>query len=74
MGGRTLAARSGYGLSFELWIVQAGIFLSMLGYGGSCRSRSSTSTTAAASASGRPAWSSAPSPAWPLSPRRSSAR
>lgn len=28
-----LAARLGYGLSFELWIVQAGIFLSMLGYG-----------------------------------------
>jgi MFS family permease len=33
VGGRTLAARLGYGLSFELWIVQAGIFLSMLGYG-----------------------------------------
>ena len=33
MGGRTLAARLGYGLSFELWTAQAGIFLSMLGYG-----------------------------------------
>src|ERR1700726_5181766 len=31
---RALGARIGFGLSRELWLIEAGVFLNMLGYGG----------------------------------------
>jgi len=31
---RAFGARIGFGLSRELWLIEAGVFLNMLGYGG----------------------------------------